>query len=212
LLRLDSCESAQQRCFTSILLELMTANRSAGPRRDRRPARTPQPPPGAQETPHRRQAARAPRSVRASGAPAAAHYLADLPEDDADRYPVHETDEHRPAEKVREESEAQEPGDDTRQPGQCRERHGEAGVERRDHLRPGAPRWPPPSRRSRRRGSRSVVATCRRRRRRPSADIAAYRPTTGGNPANCAYAIATGKATAATERPAATSAFNHSRR
>ena len=42
--------------------------------------------------------------------------------------------------------------------------------------------------------------------------IAAYKPTTGSKPISSAYAMAVGKATAATDTPAITSCRNHSRR
>ena len=45
-----------------------------------------------------------------------------------------------------------------------------------------------------------------------SGRIAAYRPTTGSKPISCAYAMAVGNATAATDTPATASCRSHSRR
>ena len=55
--------------------------------------------------------------------------LTDLSDHDADRDPVHETDEHGLAEKVGEEAETEEPGNHASDAGHDRQRHGQRRVE-----------------------------------------------------------------------------------
>ena len=55
--------------------------------------------------------------------------LADLPDHDADRDPVHEADEHGLPEKVGKKAETEESGNDTGDAGHDRQRHGQRRVE-----------------------------------------------------------------------------------